>query len=239
LPGRPDAAVETILILGGTAEAAKLAAALSEKGRARVITALAGRTDDPVLPPGEVRIGGFGGVDGLAAYLKAEDVSRVIDATHPFARQISENAVAACAKARVPLAVHSRKPWEKLPGDCWTEVDNVEQAVMALPPGAHVFLALGRQHIEAFARRQDCRFVIRMVDAPKQPLPFADATIVLGKASADWQEERRLFETNGIDHIVARNSGGDAGYGKIVAAREMRLPIVIIGRPLAELSDAD
>lgn len=234
MPGRPDVPPETILILGGTAEAAKLAGALSEEGKARVITALAGRTDHPVLPPGEVRIGGFGGIDGLAAYLIAEGITQVIDATHPFARRISRNAVAACAKADVPLTVCSRKAWQRQPDDLWIEVDSLDEAVTALPEGATVFLALGRQHIDAFAKRGDCRFVIRMVDAPKQPLAFAVATIVLGKALADWQEERRLFEAHGIDHVVARNSGGDAGYGKIVAARELQLPVVMIGRPTPE-----
>ncbi|KAA3509017.1 cobalt-precorrin-6A reductase [Agrobacterium vitis] len=224
---------ERILILGGTAEAAKLAAELVGQGEAFVITALAGRTEYPASLAGEVRIGGFGGVDGLAAYLRSQGITRVIDATHPFARQISANTVEACRKAGVPLTVHLRPPWLQQPGDRWTMVETLEAAAHTLPEGARVFLALGRQYIDLFAQRTDCHFVIRMVDAPSTPLPFTHADIVVGKAAADWEAEKALLEGHAITHLVTRNSGGKASYGKIIAARKLELPVVVIARPIA------
>ncbi|MVA33772.1 cobalt-precorrin-6A reductase [Agrobacterium vitis] len=224
---------ERILILGGTAEAAKLAAELVERGEATVITALAGRTEYPASLAGNVRIGGFGGIDGLAAYLRSEGITRVIDATHPFARQISANAIEACRKADVPLIVHLRPQWLEQPGDRWLMVETLDAAASTLPEGARAFLALGRQYIDIFARRTDCHFVIRMVDAPSTPLPFTHADIVLGKAAADWTAEKALLESHAITHLVTRNSGGEASYGKIVAARKLGLPVVMIARPIA------
>lgn len=222
--------VERILILGGTAEAATLAHELSAKGEVEIMTSLAGRTMEPKSLPGKVRIGGFGGVDGLVNFIISERISHVYDATHPFAKQISANAVAACQQARIPLTVLTRAVWERQPDDCWVEVDTLEDAAKALPPGAIVFLALGRQHINAFADCSDCRFVLRMVDAPTHPPPFADFTILLGKAQSDWQAEKHLLQHHKITHVVARNSGGDASYGKIIAARVLHIPVIIIGR---------
>lgn len=223
--------VEKILILGGTAEAADVAARLVAQGSAEVTTSLAGRTKEPAPLAGAVRIGGFGGVEGLAAYLRANGISKVIDATHPFATRISQNAQAACALANVPLEVVRRSVWAREPGDRWVEVDTLDAAAEALPVGATVFLALGRQYIAAFAGRTDCRFVIRMIDPPGDPLPLRDAVLVLGKASPDPDEERALFEAHSITCLVARNSGGAAGYGKIAAARHMGMDVVMVARP--------
>lgn len=219
-----------VLILGGTAEAYALAERLVAAGEVTVITSLAGRTAEPVLPPGEVRIGGFGGAEGLAAYIRANGISRVIDATHPFARRISENAIRATAETGVPLEQHVRNGWLPVRGDRWNEVGSLEEASRALPAGATVFLALGRQYLDAFAARRDCRFVIRMVDPPAQPLPFADPVVIRGKPSADPEQEAALFADHGITHLVCRNSGGAAGYGKIAAARQLALPVILIGR---------
>lgn len=226
MPGR----VERYLILGGTAEAASLAATLAQAGEAEVITSLAGRTASPAPLPGLVRIGGFGGVDGLVDYLRAESITRVYDATHPFARTISANAAAACHQTGIPLHVMTRPVWQQHPDDMWINVDTLEQAVKVLPENARVFLALGRQYIEAFSHRKDCHFALRMVDAPVHDPGFADAHIILGKAQADWTKEKQMLESFNITHVVARNSGGDAGYGKIIAARALRIPIVMIGR---------
>ncbi|NKN37850.1 cobalt-precorrin-6A reductase [Agrobacterium sp. a22-2] len=223
--------LEKILILGGTAEAADLAARLVAQGGAEVTTSLAGRTKEPAPLAGVVRIGGFGGIEGLAAYLRANGISKVIDATHPFATRISENARAACALSNVPLEVLTRNEWRREPGDRWLTVDTLDAAVEALPLGATVFLALGRQHIAAFAGRADCRFVIRMIDRPVDALPLPDAVVVLGKASSDPDAERALFESHSITCLVARNSGGAAGYGKIAAARQMGIDVVMVGRP--------
>ncbi|MBW8284959.1 MAG: cobalt-precorrin-6A reductase [Rhizobium sp.] len=226
----PPDAKPKVLILGGTAEAAALAARLVATGEVAVVTSLAGRTAHPVLPPGEVRIGGFGGAEGLAAYIREQGISRVIDATHPFARRISENAIRATAETGVPLEHLVRPGWEPVRGDRWREVGSLKEAAQALPAGAIVFLALGRQYLDTFLPRTDCRFVIRMVDAPAEPLPFSNHTLILGKPSADPADEAALFASHGITHLVCRNSGGASGYGKIAAAREMGLPVVMVGR---------
>jgi precorrin-6A/cobalt-precorrin-6A reductase len=219
-----------VLILGGTAEAKALAEQLAARGDVTVITSLAGRTAQPMLPPGEVRIGGFGGAAGLTAYIRETGVTRIIDATHPFARRISENAIRAAAETGIALEHLVRPGWVSQRGDRWQEVSSLDEAARALPAGAIVFLALGRQYLDAFAARSDCRFVIRMVDAPAEPLPFADPVLILGKPSADPAREAELFAAQGITHLVCRNSGGASGYGKIVAAREMGLQVIILGR---------
>ncbi len=224
-----DGARQKILILGGTAEARTIAAQLVAEGHA-VTTSLAGRTIDPILPAGTVRIGGFGGAEGLAAFLTAEGFDRMIDATHPFARRISENAIKAGAISGVPLEQRLRPRWQKQPGDRWTSVASLDAAADALPLGSTVFLALGRQYLDAFTTRRDCRFVIRMVDPPETPLAFADHSLVLGKPASDPDREADLFTAHGVTHLVCRNSGGPAGYAKIIAARRLALPVVMIER---------
>ncbi|MCD2173320.1 cobalt-precorrin-6A reductase [Rhizobium sp. C4] len=224
-PGSP----EKILILGGTKEAAELARELVAKGL-DVTTSLAGRTREPAPLDGKVRIGGFGGAEGLAAYLTAEGFTRVIDATHPFARTISANAVKACEIAARPLDIRTRAPWQKQPGDIWIEVPTLEDAAAALPANTRVLLALGRQYLDAFSARSDCHFVIRMVDPPESPLAFASHTILTAKPSPNPDEEAALLRTHAITHLVCRNSGGDGAYAKIVAARTMGLPVVMVGR---------
>jgi precorrin-6A/cobalt-precorrin-6A reductase len=195
-----------------------------------VTTSLAGRTVDPILPVGAVRIGGFGGAEGLASYLREEGFERMIDATHPFARRISENAIKAAAISGVPLEQRLRPRWQKQPGDRWKAVRSLTAAADALPAGATVFLALGRQYLDAFTGRSDCRFVIRMVDPPETPLAFKDHMLVLGKPASDPEQEADLFTAHGITHLVCRNSGGPAGYAKIIAARRLALPVIIVER---------
>ncbi|MGQ2970274.1 MAG: cobalt-precorrin-6A reductase [Allorhizobium sp.] len=229
MPNSLPAFRQKILILGGTAEARLLAAQLIEEGHS-VTTSLAGRTVDPVLPDGEVRIGGFGGADGLAAYLRDEQFDRMIDATHPFARRISENAIKASAISGIPLEQRLRPRWQKQPGDRWKSVATLEAAAEVLPKGATVFLALGRQYLDAFIGRDDCRFVIRMVDPPEAPLGFSDHMLVLGKPASDPDREADLFTAHGITHLICRNSGGPAGYAKIIAARRLSLPVIMIER---------
>ncbi|PJI44249.1 MAG: cobalt-precorrin-6A reductase [Rhizobium sp.] len=226
----PPDAKPKVLILGGTAEATALAEQLVARGDVAVVTSLAGRTTNPVLPPGEVRIGGFGGAAGLAAYIRENGITRIIDATHPFARRISENAIQAAAETGITLEHLVRPGWERQRGDRWREVSSLAEAAEMLPAGATVFLALGRQYLDAFAARSDCRFVIRMVEAPEKPLPFADHVLILGKPSADPAREAELFAAHGVTHLVCRNSGGASGYGKIAAARQMGLPVIILGR---------
>ncbi len=217
-----------VLILGGTREAAELAKSLNDSGDWHVTTSLAGRTKTPLPLAGETRIGGFGGPDGLAAFIRENGFDKVIDATHPFAKTISSNAVAACQTAGVPLEIRQRAPWKMQVGDHWTVVESLKEAAALLPSGSRVFLALGRQYLDEFRKRPDCHFVIRMVDRPEGDMGFASHELVLGKPSANRVAEQSLFEEFRITHLVCRNSGGMSGYAKIEAARKLALPVVIL-----------
>lgn len=219
---------QPVLILGGTAEASRLAARLVEKNYS-VISSLAGRTKDPVLPKGEVRIGGFGGVEGLSDYLIRKLVSVLVDATHPFATQISANANAAAAATGIPLVRLDRPAWMPEQGDHWTTVETLEAAAAAIPDGARVLLALGRQHIAPFARRNDVHFVVRMIDPPEVPLTLADYELELAKPGS-VTDETTFLEERRITCVVCRNSGGTASHAKIEAARALHLPVIMIGR---------
>ncbi|GLQ37517.1 precorrin-6A reductase [Rhizobium albus] len=222
---------ETILILGGTLEAAEIAARLAASRKARIVTSLAGRTREPKPMAGETRIGGFGGADGLATYLEDNAVGLLIDATHPFAGTISTNARRAADICAIPLISLARPAWEAVDGDRWQRVATIADAVTAIPEGATVLLALGRQHIAPFAGRADVTFVIRMVDEPEAELPFARFVLVLGKPDLDIAAEESMLVAHGIDTIVCRNSGGRGAYAKIEAARRLGLPVIMIDRP--------
>ncbi len=220
-----------ILILGGTREAAALAVHLVDEGH-DVTTSLAGRTKEPKPLAGEIRIGGFGGAAGLAAYIMQNRIDRLIDATHPFAVQISANATEAAHHASVILERHQRPPWKRQPDDDWIEVADIPEAIVAVPKNARVLLALGAQHIAPFAKRSDVHFVIRMVDAPARPLPFAQHTLLTGRPPMLVDAEIDMLRAQSVSHIVCRNSGGTGAYAKIEAARILRLPVIMIARPV-------
>lgn len=220
----------TILILGGTREAAELAGELVRDHPGwRVITSLAGRTHEPAPLAGETRVGGFGGAEGMADYLRAEAVTRLIDATHPFARTISANARRAAELAGVPLETVTRPPWQRQPGDRWIEVASLEEARDTIPPNARVLLALGSQHIGVFTSRADVHFLVRMVDRPASPLPLPDHELVVAKPG-NVAQEMTLLEGHSISHIVCRNSGGAGAYAKIEAARTMGVTVIMLTR---------
>ena len=218
------------LILGGTADASLLAAAIARAGIAAVYS-YGGRTRAPADQPLPTRIGGFGGVVGLADYIGREEITHVIDATHPFAAEMSRNAVAACAETGTPLIALERAPWDKSPDDNWIEVANVNAAVAALPESpARVFLAIGRQHIAPFASRPQHAYTLRFVDPPEAPLPFA-ADVIVSRGPFTLDRELEMMRARGIGWIVARNSGGDGARAKIDAARALGLPVIMISRP--------
>jgi precorrin-6A/cobalt-precorrin-6A reductase len=221
---------DKVLILGGTREAAELAARLASEGH-DVTTSLAGRTRDPKPVAGKVRTGGFGGAEGLASFLGNGGFTRLIDATHPFARQISANAEKAAAMSGVTFEKYAREPWQKQPGDNWIEVASLAQARDAIPSGARVLLALGSQHIAGFATRTDVRFVVRMVDPPTEPLALRDYELIAELPGKTPAQEAELLRNRNVTHIVCRNSGGSGAYAKIEAARELGLPVIIIARP--------
>lgn len=223
-----------VLILGGTAEAASLAAAALERfgESVSVTTSLAGRTEHPATPPGRVRIGGFGGAEGLVAYLAAERVDCLIDATHPFAAQISAQAAAACASAAVPRLVLLRPPWRRHPLDRWIEVEDLAGAAKVLPQlGRRVWLTVGQRELGAFAGLAQHHFLVRLIDPPAAPLPLASCDILLGRGPFNLAEERRILERHAIEVLVAKASGGGATEPKLVAARERDLPVVMVRRP--------
>jgi precorrin-6A/cobalt-precorrin-6A reductase len=217
-----------VLILGGIREAADLAETLVGRGHT-VISSLAGRTKEPVPLAGEVRIGGFGGADGLAAFINENAIDVLIDATHPFAKTMSANAVLAAEKAKCRLIIYARAAWQKQSGDIWFEVETLEGARDAIPEDANVLLALGSQHIAMFACRADVHFVVRMVDQPSAPLPLPNHTLIIGRPG-DVVAETQLVAKHAISHIVCRNSGGVGAYAKIEAARHLNLPVIIINR---------
>ncbi len=219
-----------ILILGGTKEAAELAAKLVSEGH-EVTTSLAGRTKEPAPVAGTVRTGGFGGVAGLIAWLGDNGIDKLIDATHPFAVQISSNAARAAAESGIEFELKQRAPWQVQEGDTWQMMETLEEAAQSLPSKTRVLLALGSQHLAPFADCTDIHFVIRMIDPPKTSLPFGNYELVLARPSADWREEADLLTRKDITHIVARNSGGNGAYAKIEAARKLGLPVIMIERP--------
>ena len=218
------------LILGGIADASLLAAEIARAGLDAVYS-YGGRTRAPADQPLPTRIGGFGGVSGLADYIRGEGITHVIDATHPFAAEMSRNAVEACAETKTPLIALERAPWTKAPGDVWVEVSDVAAAVAALPEApANVFLAIGRQHIAPFASKPQHAYTLRFVDPPEAPLPFA-ADVIVSRGPFTLDSELEMMRSRGIDWIVARNSGGDGARAKIDAARMLGLPVIMISRP--------
>ncbi|MGB5959865.1 MAG: cobalt-precorrin-6A reductase [Coleofasciculaceae cyanobacterium] len=221
-----------LLILGGTAEANQLAAKAAKIDKIEVITSLAGRTQKPVSPVGTVRVGGFGGKSGLIEYLQGQKIDLLIDATHPFAAQISFNAAAATAKLRLPHLMLVRPVWQQVAGDNWLEVSNNEEAAKMLPKSAQrVFLTIGRQELAAFAHLKSQWFLMRMIDPPIAETLIPPGKLLLEKGPFSLEHERQLLKEYQIDVIVSKNSGGDATVAKIIAARELKIPLVMVQRP--------
>lgn len=231
-----------LLILGGTTEAKELAAAAAKIPHLEVISSLAGRTRQASNPTGRVRVGGFGGEAGLTQYLQDHAIDCLIDATHPFAAQISWNAAAAAARVSVPRLVISRPAWK--PEPTWIEVESHEAAAAVLPDLAQrIFLTIGRQELAAFAHLRQLWFLMRMIDPPTGLMPPGE--VLLARAPFTVEQERSWMQNYQIAAIVSKNSGGDATAAKLIAARQLDLPIVMVKRPamppsesVAEVKDA-
>lgn len=220
-----------VLIFGGTTEAVELGRVVGQIDQIEVFVSLAGRTKNPKITNLNTRIGGFGGISGLRKYLQQMRIDAVIDATHPFATQISIHVAIAAQECHIPHLILVRPPWEKQPGDNWIEVENLEQAAETLVNvGQRVFLTIGRQEISTFARLEKIWFLMRMIDPP-QAGEIPTGEIILDTGPFSWQSDRELLITHQIDHIVSKNSGGDATYGKVIAARELNIPIIMVKRP--------
>jgi precorrin-6A/cobalt-precorrin-6A reductase len=227
-PARP----RRVLILGGTADANRLARAVANDPRIDAILSYAGRTENPTPPPISWRLGGFGGIDGLVNFLRGENIVRVVDATHPFAAQMSAHAVAACAVAAVPLLALERPPWQRAPGDHWIEVDDLAAAAEALGTAPRrVFLGIGRLQLKTFAAHPQHSYLVRLVDRPRVPLPLPDAEVIVARGPFKVADDRAMLANYRAEIVVAKNAGGDSASAKIEAARDLALPVVMVRRP--------
>lgn len=221
-----------VLLLGGTTEASQMARILADADMDAIFS-YAGRTASPRQQPLPVRIGGFGGVEGLEAYLREARITHVIDATHPFAARMSTNAVQACNKMGIPLLAFERAPWERQEGDNWLRVADESAAAVALPvTPARVFLAIGRQVINTFVQCPQHEYLLRLVDPPERPLPLPRATVIIARGPFTLEGDRAVMETHGITHVVAKNAGGIGARSKLDAARALGLPVILIDRPV-------
>jgi precorrin-6A/cobalt-precorrin-6A reductase len=221
-----------VLILGGSTESSELSRLLAGDHRFETTLSLAGRTSKPRAQPVRTRTGGFGGADGLAAWLAQESIEAVVDATHPYADRISANAVNACQRLGLPLVTILRPAWQAVTGDNWLAVPNAEVAAAALgSQPRRVFLSLGRLELGAFASAPQHHYVARTIEPPDVALP-PDINLILDRGPFDEQAETVLLTSEKIDVIVSKNSGGAATYPKITATRKLGIPVVIIARPL-------
>ena len=223
-----------LLILGGTLEASALARRVADEHAIAALLSLAGATADPAPAPVPQRVGGFGGPEGLAAYLDAERIDAVVDATHPFAAHISANAAAACRATDTPLVVFGRPPWIREPDDRWVEVATIDEAVSALGATPEtVFLTQGRLQLAAFARAPQHRYVVRAIDQPAEIDALSDFKLILARGPFSLPDELALMQREGIETLVTKNSGGRATYPKIEAARALGIEVVVVRRPPA------
>ena len=227
-----------VLILGGTEDARSLAELLDAETDCEVITSLAGRTSQPAEQAGTVRVGGFGGADPLQTYLSENEVDLLIDATHPYAAQISANAARASAGAGVPCFRLERPAWAPLDADNWIHVKSAEEAAAALPAGARALVTVGTGGLAPFLARLDIQVTARVIERPAEP-PMPPHRIMVARPPFALEDELLLMRTEHITHLVSKNSGGKKMAPKIAAARELKIPVVMIDRPrLAEIETA-
>ena len=237
---------KNILILGGSSEGFALAERLDTNPAYHPISSLAGRTSLPRKPVGAYRTGGFGGPEGLANYLKSENISALIDATHPFAQSISSNANQAAKRANCPIIHISRPEWQKQKGDQWIEVSSMQEAAAALSPElSPAFLTIGRLELGAFLHREDISFFCRAIEPPKQTDPKKQKTsnpmreeewpdnfnFIYAKGPFSYRDEKKLFEKHSFKAIVTKNSGGEKARAKLDVARDLNIPVIMITRP--------
>jgi precorrin-6A/cobalt-precorrin-6A reductase len=223
-----------VLVLGGTSEASKLAHLL---GQARGISAtmsFAGRTKAIITPPIPYRIGGFGGVEGLIDYLKAKNIDVLVDATHPFAEQISRHAKIAAKRAKIPLAVLSRPAWVRTARDLWIDAADMKDAALALGrEPKRVFLTIGRLQIEAFVKASQHFYLVRTMEPLSTMLDLPNYRVIHGRGPFAVEAEEKLLREESIDVVVTKNSGGEPAFAKILAARNLKIPVIMVARPFA------
>ena len=233
-----------LLVLGGTTEASRLAKALATRSDLDATLSLAGRTEAPAAQPIATRIGGFGGVEGLAAYLRDHAIDVLVDATHPFAAQISKHAAEAARLTGTPIVAFVRPAWTREPGDRWIEVDSLDAAARALGEAPRrVLLTTGRLGLASFEVAPQHAYLIRTIDHPGDLAGLPDHTLLLDRGPFDLTAERDLMIRERIDVVVTKNSGGAATRPKMVAARELGLPVVVVQPPtrpdVPQVADVD
>ncbi|WP_394177790.1 cobalt-precorrin-6A reductase [Yoonia maritima] len=218
----------TLLILGGTGDARRLAEAL--QGTDAIIS-LAGATRSPDKLPMPSRVGGFGGEQGFRDYLTQNSISAVLDATHPFADRITTRTARVCADIGMPYLQLLRPGWSAEPGDDWTEIACEEDAVDHIPVGATVFLGTGRQTLDRFANLEAREVICRQIDPPSDPFPFKGGRFLVGRPPFSVEDEMQLFLALGVDCLVVKNAGGAASRTKLTAANHLGIPVLMIARP--------
>jgi precorrin-6A/cobalt-precorrin-6A reductase len=221
-----------VLLLGGSTEATGLARALAGDARFDVTLSLAGRTENPKAQPVAMRIGGFGGVAGLADYVETNRIGALIDATHPFASQISRHAIEACKLTQTPLLAVERPAWQPSPEDHWVCVPDIAAGVAALGETSRtVFCGIGKLALNDLRAAPQHRYVIRLIDKPTAPLGLPHVTIVQARGPFSAEDDIELFRAHGVEAVMAKNSGGSATVSKIEAARALSLPVIMVERP--------
>lgn len=218
-----------IIILGGTAEAREIAASLVAGGH-HVTSSLAGVTRAPVLPDGELRVGGFGGTLGLIDYLKSSNIDVLVDATHPFAAIMSAHAHEAAGAFGIPLLRFERPAWQPQRGDNWINAASMVEAANAIPPNMRVMLTTGRKGLDGFLKRDDLSGVIRCIETPDATLP-PHWKLLLDRPPYAQEQEIKLMQNHAITHLVSKNAGSGSTEAKLAAARQIGLPVVMISRP--------
>ncbi len=219
-----------ILIFGGTREAIEFANILGEEGH-EIILSLAGRTQNPKLPKyGQVRIGGFGGAEKIAEFLSQENIDLIIDITHPYAQNISNQLVDAASLSQKSLLRFKRPLWHKNNENDWQEFENVAQAIKQLPQNVTCFISTGHKGLEELEKRPDCKFLVRLIEVPKITLP-QNCTIILSHPPYEVSDELAVMKQHKITHLLSKNSGSKQTKAKIEAALNLGMDIFMIARP--------
>ncbi len=220
----------TLLILSGTSEGRDIAQNLHDQG-VDLIASLAGATRSPKAQGVPTRIGGFGGAEGFERYLRAHNISAVLDATHPFANDVTHRSANICARLKIPYCLYSRPAWEPTEQDNWTMLEGETDAARHIADGSTVFLATGRQTLERFDNLPNCRLICRQIDPPSGPFPFANGEFLIGRPPFSVEDEIALFKSLNVDWLVVKNAGGKASFSKLDAARELGIKVGMIKRP--------
>jgi precorrin-6A/cobalt-precorrin-6A reductase len=224
-----------LLILGGTTEASALARRIMGLRDLQPILSFAGRTRSPIAPPIPFRVGGFGGIQGLKRFLLDKKIDAVIDATHPFAAQMSRNCATACGELGVPLAVLTRPAWRRVEGDRWIQVSDMEAAVRALGnEPRRVFLTIGGLQLRSFAGAPHNHYVVRTIEPPDAIDLLPSVRLILARGPFRIEDEIRLMHDERVEILVTKNSGGDATGAKIDAARALGIEVVMVERPATD-----